>query len=49
MLREYKNSCSIKTISCNAHEGEIEEYEHDIYATYTELYDKKVHGNVEDV
>ena len=26
-----------------------EEHEHDFYAEYTELYDKRVHDNFEDV
>ena len=49
VLSGHNTNCCIKAIYSNAYEDEPEDYEHDFYAKYTELYDKQVHDKFEDV
>ena len=49
VLRGYNTNFCIASIFSNAYEDEPEDYEHDFYAKYTEVYDKQVHDKFEDV
>ena len=49
VLRGHDTNCCIKDIYSNAYEDEPEDYEHDFYAKYAELYDKQIHDKFEDV
>ena len=49
VLRGHDTNCCIVTIYCNSYKDEVEEYENDFYAKYSELYNKKVHDKFENV